>query len=192
MIFAFYLFFFLYLIFSSFIHIGVHAQSEDGSTNPIDTKEPPATIVCLFLLQPNQYFRPPRYIFATQLYFFFCFFGGGLPSGLFLSLSLSLQQYYRVLKTNFAQINLAGCVALVIYDNNAYHRLCWDAPVTIYPHSDGIYRITIYTGFPYAPPSPPEAAPAPAKTHPTHAQYYEWWGYRNLFVGLDGCLRVGE
>lgn len=47
MIFTFYLFFFLYLIFSSSIHNtgGVHAQSEDGITNPIDTKEPPATIV---------------------------------------------------------------------------------------------------------------------------------------------------
>ncbi len=89
MIFAFYLFFFLYLIFSSFIHIGVHAQSEDGSTNPIDTKEPPATIVCLFLLQPNRYFHPPLYIFATQLYFFFYIFFCGASLWSF-SLSLSL------------------------------------------------------------------------------------------------------
>lgn len=128
------------------------------------------------LLSVESYFP---LIYSQPLFFFFCF------GGFIWSLSPTL----RTLK-QLAQITLAGCAALVIYDNNVYHRLCWHAPVTIYPHSDGIYRITIYTGFPYTPSSPSDAAPA--KTHPTHAQYYEWWGYRNLFVGLDGCLRVGE
>lgn len=168
-----YLFFFLFFLFSFSTPTGVHAQTEDGSTNPIDTNEPPARLVCfvshIYLPQSN-HISP---IF-TKPFFFFASFG----------LSPNLK------RSNIAQVTMAGCAALVIYDNNAYHRLCWDTPVTIYPHSDGIYRITIYTGFPFSPSSILSAAPA--KTHPEHAQYYEWWGYRNLFVGLDGCLRVCE
>lgn len=56
-------FFSLYLLFSSCLHTGVHAQTEDGSTNPIDRNEPPARLVCfvshIYLLQSNHISPPP-------------------------------------------------------------------------------------------------------------------------------------
>lgn len=80
MIFTYFLFFFLYLLFSSSIHTGVHAQSEDGSTNPIDTKEPPARLVCCFFtsiyFQSNHNF--PLYIRNPSLLFFFFLVSSGL------------------------------------------------------------------------------------------------------------------
>lgn len=174
MSFIYLLFSFFGLLFSSHTRIGVHAQIEDGSTNPVDTNEPPARLVCC-LSDINLYIN--QIIFSSKLPIIY----------------IIHPLYFCVLRrspnlecSNIAQVTQAGYAALVIYDNNDHHRLCWNAPVEIYQHSDSIDRITIYTGFPWTP------AAAPAKTQPKYSKNYERWGHRNLYFDLDGCLRVGE
>lgn len=50
---------------------------------------------------------------------------------------------------------------------------------------DGIYRVSIYTGFPKTP-IPSE------KTRPLYGEYYEWTGFTNLRLDDNGCLQPGK